>query len=97
MKKDVNNTPVERMHDGYDFCRELVAKSLDNYKGNWLIFNVGGHGIFEAYLENMPEDARQHYTCHACHRFMSIAGGFIAINTVSLEKKAVWWDHGDKV
>jgi len=96
MKKDVNNTPVERMHDGYDFCRDLVSKSLDNYKGNWLIFNVGGHGLFEAYLANMPEKARQHYTCHACHRFMSVSGGFVAINTVSLEKKAVWWDQGDK-
>jgi hypothetical protein len=94
MKKDVYYMPPERANDGYEAARTMVASSLKAFETNhWRIFDVGGNGLFELYLNSLPEAARQHYNCHACHRFFSRYGGLVAVNKVSLEKKAIFWEH----
>lgn len=46
--------------------------------------------LYDLFLGNLPEAARQHYTCNACRRFISRYGNLVTIDEVGNVKSAIW-------
>lgn len=57
------------------------------------LFTTNAEGLFDAFLAGLPDgEIRQHYTCHACRRFVNTFGGLVTITEFEGEKKSVMWD-----
>lgn len=69
----------EREGDGYLHFLDGIQWRYDG-TGNVPLFTTSANGLFDAFLDAMPAEARQHYTCHACRRFVEQYGGLVTIN-----------------
>lgn len=80
-------------HDEYPEFEEAVKEhfnSVINEKSN--LFTTDSVGLFDAYLDNLPEEARQHYTCAACRNFVERYGGIVTISDNGEIESAIWND-----
>lgn len=57
---------------------ELVAKDL-------FVVGFEKNVLFEAYLNALPEDERQHHTCNCCRSFLNHYGPLVTINGAEIE------------
>jgi len=76
------STNVEdRSNDGYEefsqAIRQRFTKSVASHK---YLFTTDATGLFDAFLAALPDEARQHYTCNSCRRFVNTYGGLVTIN-----------------
>lgn len=46
--------------------------------------------LWNAYLLNLPEERRQHYTCHACRSFVQRYGGLVTIDVDGTAVPLLW-------
>ncbi|MFD3447143.1 hypothetical protein ACFDTO_21330 [Microbacteriaceae bacterium 4G12] len=88
------NSAIEngkRINDRYPEFRESISNyfNLVLSKGVQL-FTTDSEGLFEAYLDNLPKEARQHYTCSACRKFISKYGGLVTISDDGEMESAIW-------
>lgn len=59
---------IEASH-GYPQLEQIVRDTLAAFRGP--LFRTTARGkLFAAYLSGMPDEHRQHYTCHACRHFI---------------------------
>jgi hypothetical protein len=81
-------------NDEYPEFEELVNKyfNLMISKRNKL-FTTNCDGLFEAFLANLPEEARQHYNCSTCRRFVNKYGGLVTISDMGEMESAMWNDR----
>jgi len=56
------------------------------------LFTTNCDGLFEAYLANLPEEARQHYICSTCRHFINRYGGLVTISDNGEMESAIWND-----
>lgn len=56
---------------------KLIAKRVATATGP--LFMTNAEGLFEAYLAGIQPNARQHYTCHCCRRFITNYAGLVTI------------------
>jgi len=57
------------------------------------LFSTDSNGLFEAYLSNLPEESRQHYTCHAWREFIEKAGTLVVILEDGSVESPVWGEN----
>lgn len=83
----------ERISDHYLEFLESISSyfNLVLSKGVQL-FTTDSDGLYEAYLCNLPQEARQHYTCAACRRFINRYGGLVTISDNGEIQSAIWND-----
>lgn len=86
-QKQVSATAVESDHDYYGLER-LVAQRVVAVQGS--LFTTDATGLFDAYLEALPEASRQHYRCRACQRFLEKYGGLATIGDDGRLTVALW-------
>lgn len=67
---------IEREHE-YEAYRDAVAARLTAL-GDTPLFETDAQDLFAVFLDALP-DARQHYTCNACRRFIDDFGGLVTI------------------
>lgn len=68
-------------NDQYPEFLESVNKYFNLMIGkNNKLFTTNCDGLFEAYLANLPEEARQHYICSTCRNFINRYGGLVTIS-----------------
>ena len=60
-----------------DFERTVAAR-VASLRGP--LFTTNAAGLFDAYLAGIPEEFRQHYTCHCCRKFVDKYGALLAIH-----------------
>ena len=48
--------------------------------------------LWAAYIEALPPEVRQHYTCHSCRRFIQRFGGLVGINPSTGVAVPLLWD-----
>lgn len=93
--KTIASTP-DRTRDGYeDFLKVLTVQFQNNMEqyGRNGIFTTDATGLFDNFLEYLPDEARQHYTCHACRRFVEKYGGLIVLEG-EIKKPLMWgWEE----
>lgn len=54
------------------------------------LFTTDADGLFAALLAALPAEARQHYTCHACRRFVDTYGGLVTIDDAGRSTPLLW-------
>lgn len=54
------------------------------------LFQTDAEGLYTAYLQAMPADTRQYYTCHACRQFIERFGGLVTIDQAGATTSVIW-------
>lgn len=54
------------------------------------LFTTDVTGLFDVFLANLPDEHRQHYTCHACRKFVETYGGLVTIDERGVARSAIW-------
>lgn len=82
---------IKRANDGYEQFISVLLNNFTNIASNAsALFTVNVEGLWELFLNNIPEDARQHYTCRACSHFVNRFGNIVIINEDGTIKSALW-------
>lgn len=91
----IMNTPIEtdlsRPNDGYDHLLKYIRESFNNaIKNKTPLFITNVENLYDIFLAGLPEDARQHYNCRECARFVNNYGGLVTINEDGTTNAAIW-------
>lgn len=54
------------------------------------LVTVNVSGLFDAYLNNIPEEARQHYNCNACKHFINKYGRIVILSEDGKITSPIW-------
>ena len=81
----------ERPNDGYPSLLEFITNSWDAaiFHEN-PIFTTDAEDLYDIFLNKLPTDARQHYTCHACKDFVNRYGGLVTISDEGTIVPVMW-------
>lgn len=85
--KTVSAVPTET-DAAYREFEQQVANAILHLKGP--LFTTDASGLFEAYLDGLPVEKRQHYNCHCCRRFIERYGGLVGISEDGTLWPAIW-------
>lgn len=85
----ITKMPEGRPEDQYDiFLQEIKDYFYNGVQfGNVPLFNTNAEGLFYIFIDNLPEDARQHYTCRACAKFVNTYGGVVTLLAINPAKQ----------
>jgi hypothetical protein len=92
-------TSVNSEKDGYHVFEESLQKHFDEaISGGTRIFTTDVQDridLYDLYLSSFPtEEARQHYTCHACRHFIQRFGGLVTIDEKGNAHSVIWKEDG---
>ena len=80
--KNPIETDLSRENDGYEHLESDIRRSFnESIKANEPLFTTNVENLFDIYLNNLPEEGRQHYNCHACRDFINRYGGLVTIDS----------------
>lgn len=80
---------VDRDYD--EFLRKVQTRFIERTsQGKEPLFEAAGGDLFATYLSGIPENRRQHHTCHACRRFVDNFGGLVTIGSDGIVQSALW-------
>ncbi len=60
------------------------------------LFTTDVIGLFDTFLDYLPSEYRQHYTCNSCRQFVDRFGGLVTIDEFGNADPAIW-DVMDKI
>ena len=81
----------KRENDGYTEFLETLLHNFTRIATNaYALFTVNVEGLWELFLDNLPDDARQHYTCNSCRSFVNHYGNIVVIDESGVVKSALW-------
>lgn len=83
---------IERSGDGYPDLLECIRRSFAEAvkNGDEPLFRTNASGLFDIFLKNLPEEARQHYNCNACRSFVNHYGGLVKIDDNGITHPVMW-------
>lgn len=82
---------ADREHDEYDVFLQSIQQHLQEVTANQEpLFTTDATGLWEAFISNIPLEARQHYTCHACRHFIERYAGLVTIDESGQKHSALW-------
>lgn len=86
-------TNEEHKYDGYTEFLESIKKHFNLAVSNKTpVFTTNAEGLFEIFLDNIPQEARQTYTCKTCRHFVERYGGLVTILESGEIKSVLWGD-----
>ena len=59
-------------------------------EGNTPLFTTNINNLYEIFLSGLPEEAKQHYNCRCCRRFVDRFGGIVTITEVGRIIPVMW-------
>src|SRR4051812_47515577 len=73
----------------------LLAGMAVRFRGNTdfgkrPLFATDATGLFEAYLDALPQENRSYHTCNTCRRFIETFGGIATIDVSGKLESALW-------
>ena len=88
------NKDIKRPNDEYPEFLSVLKKQFSSIidKENARLFTTDADGLYDKFLDNLPEEARQHYKCGACKHFVDRFGGLVAIKESGEMEPAIWGD-----
>lgn len=85
-----NSSPDDRDGDNYPEFRNHVRHYWEALR-EWPVFTTDAKGLYQAYLDALPSEARQHYNCHRCKEFIERYGGLaVQIDGSGIIESAFW-------
>lgn len=76
--------------DQYDRFEAALRDRIATLTGPLHETDATPEALWAAYLNGIPEARRQHYSCHACRRFIQRYGGLVRINELGAAVPALW-------
>lgn len=73
----------------YDAFSQMIRAHFATFAGSPL-FTTDAVGLFDAFLAGLPAEYRQHYTCHACRKFVETFGALVSIDAKGRIHPVVW-------
>lgn len=85
-------TDANSRDDGYHDLERSVRESFERNTGHGTetLFTTNAGDLYELYLQNLPQRARQHYNCNACRDFVNRFGGLVSIDEYGMTHPVVW-------
>lgn len=87
MQAKTTSVSTEQDND-YASFEKLIAARVASIDGP--LFTTNADGLWEAYLAGIPEEFRQHYTCHCCRRFIQRYGHLATIDARGQSSPLLW-------
>lgn len=82
--------PVAPKDDvAYEAFSAQIREWFASFTGKPL-FATDATGLFDAFLDGLPAEYRQHYTCHCCRRFVETFGGLVSISDAGVLRSVMW-------
>lgn len=89
--KTISATVYNSDNDNYPKFEQCVKNTFKKaIENNEPLFTTDVSGLYDLYLNNLPEEARQHYTCTACRHFIERYGGLVTISDTGITTSAIW-------
>lgn len=89
----IDHIDTLREADGYESLlsgiRDSFIQMMKDEKTP--LFTTDAADLYALFLENIPEEARQCYSCSACRHFVNRFGRLVSINAENGKKTAVMW------
>ena len=89
----IDHIDTLREADGYESLlsgiRDSFIQMMKDEKTP--LFTTDAADLYTLFLENIPEEARQCYSCSACRHFVNRFGRLVSINAENGKKTAVMW------
>lgn len=79
-------------HDA-DYARLLTAVGdafARTATGQAHVFETDAAGLYDAYLDALPNSERAVHTCHACRRFIESFGHLVAVDAAGVRRSVMW-------
>jgi hypothetical protein len=91
---------ASEMHNSQDENYPEFLESIKNHfnsivNNDGVLFTTDSEGLFEVFLDNLPPEYRQFYTCHSCRHFVNRFGGLVTIKDNGEAVSALWTDVPD--
>lgn len=81
----------DNSNDESDLHKQNVAKFFEqSVDKNTKLFRTDAENLFDIYLSNIPEEARQYYNCSACKNFINRYGGIVRIDEKGNKHSVIW-------
>lgn len=84
------STVATEADDQYDQFEAALRLRIATRTGPIFETDATPEALWAAYLNGIPEARRQHYSCHACRRFIQRYGGLVTLNDVGVPTPALW-------
>lgn len=89
-----HSSPADRPYDGYNYLEAGIRESFEKAVANKEpLFTTDVENLYDRFLCALPAEARQHYTCNACRRFVDTYGGLVTITPDGYLKPVMWNFH----
>ncbi|WPC39381.1 hypothetical protein [Clostridium sp. JS66] len=80
-----------RKNDNYKEFLDAIKNHFNLIiKNNTSLFTTNSKGLFDIFLDNLPQEARQHYNCNSCKNFVESYGGLVTIANNGEIISALW-------
>lgn len=86
----VKATPTDRPQDGYMAFLAALETQAKTLTGP-LFTTAPTDDLYDLFLACLPEEARPHYKCNACRRFIETYGGLVQIDMLTGETAPALW------
>lgn len=86
-----NYTVINSEKDQYPHFSDTIQERFAMFADKPL-FTTNAEGLFDAFLNGLPVEARQHYTCNCCRHFIDRFGGLVAMPTDDGVFTSVLWN-----
>ena len=92
MKENVNiaTNVYNNENDRYPEVQHNLKSYFDEAISSKKLFKTNVQGLFDLFVDNLPVEARQHYTCSACRHFIERFGGLVTIDENGIMASAIW-------
>lgn len=82
---------ADSVKDGYPSFEAQVKRFFDRaIAENKQLYITNAGDLYNVFLANIPQHAKQHYTCNACQHFIYRFGGLVTINEDGKMESAMW-------
>ncbi|MGL4774014.1 MAG: hypothetical protein ACRC2K_10645 [Clostridium sp.] len=82
---------VSSIKDQYPYFSQSIKEKFNNITQNKTpLFTTNTEELFNAYLNNLPEEIRQEYNCKTCKHFIETYGSLVTITENGEIESAVW-------
>lgn len=80
---------TEQCEHEYHIFSQRIKETFENRDKESPLFKTNTEDLFDIFLDNLPSE-RQHYTCHACRRFVNKYGGLVTISEKGTITPVIW-------
>jgi len=87
----MSTSPVTNRNDGYTEFRAIQELHIRDVMNNAThLFQTNAEGLWEAFINNLPAESRQHYNCRNCKAFVERYGGLVAVGSHGQTIPVMW-------